>query len=1158
MAGKEETSHNIVKLLHEKEERLKELQGINKTVEIIKHSKSVENSLNQIARILPAAFQYPENTCSIISYGNRCYKSANFKETKWFISQKFETINDKQGEIKVFYTKKFPDEYEGPFLKEEIDLLNNIANIITGYINSQIGRNILDINKTTKIQSEKDDSFSITRQEIKKSGKYLLQRFISKYNEERDIFHDLMPFKVKEILLIANLYDAFIIEKEGRFSEHILGEYHQLNLTSLPRITGVSSKEDALKQLELKHYDLVIIMMGVDKKTPVEISKEIKSEYPYIPVYLLLNNNQDIELFEKNKNLLNPIDKLFVWNGDSKIFFAMVKSLEDKINMENDTKIGMVRVILLVEDSPKYYSRYLPLLYQIVLEQTKHLIEEVNNDELYKVLKLRARPKIIHASNFEEAVDIFNNYKHYLLCVISDVKFPKKNRLNNNAGIDLINYVRKELPNMPVVLQSSDTSVEKRANELQSAFIHKNSETLAQDVRSFISYYLGFGNFIYRNKKGQQIAVAKSLNEFEQILKTIPEESIIYHAIKNHFSLWLMARGEIHIAKEINNAKVDDFNSPEEIRTFLLKTISQYREDREKGRIVQFTEEAFMDPSNIVLISSGALGGKGRGLAFINTLIYSFNFNKIIPGISIQTPRTAIIGTDEFDMFIERNNLREIIFTEIDYNTLQQHFIEGDLSYNLIKRLKQLIKLLNKPIAIRSSSLFEDSLMQPFSGVFATYLLPNNHPDINIRLQQAMTAIKLVYSSIYSNHARRYFEAINYKIEEEKMAVIIQEVVGNMYDKYYYPHISGTAQSHNYYPVAHMKPDEGFAVAAVGLGTYVVEGEKTYRFSPAYPQIDIISPKDLYKSSQTMFYAIDLNKQNLNLLDGENAGLIKLDIDVAEKLGTLKHCASVFDVDNERITPGLDRPGPRVIDFANILKYNYIPMAETISTMLDIIKDALGSPVEIEYAIDLNKNKEGLPTFYLLQIKPLVGNEDDYNIDLEKIDKSKLILYSEKSMGNGMIDDIYDIIYVPPESFNNTQTLEIAEEIEKLNEEMIKENRKYILIGPGRWGTRDRFIGIPVVWSQISNAKIIVEMSLEDFPLDASLGSHFFHNVTSMNVGYFSIQHQGSSDFINWDILNNQKPKTQTKYFKRISFNKPVIVKMDGKKRISVILTDNE
>jgi hypothetical protein len=488
-----------------------------------------------------------------------------------------------------------------------------------------------------------------------------------------------------------------------------------------------------------------------------------------------------------------------------------------------------------------------------------------------------------------------------------------------------------------------------------------------------------------------------------------------------------------------------------------------------------------------------------------------------------------------------------------DYQSLKEKFLESRLSYTLEKKLRSFLKLMNKPLAIRSSSLFEDSMSQPFSGIFGTYLIPNNHESFETRLRHVSDAIKLVYASIYSKSARTYFEAINYKVEQEKMAVVLQEVVGNRFNDTYYPHISGTAQSYNFYPVSHMKPEEGFGVAAVGLGQYVVEGEKAWRFSPAYPTTDIISLKDISRQSQVHFYAVDMAKQDVNLLEGENAGLIKLDISVAEKDGSLKHSASVYNPDDDTITPGLDKYGPRVVNFANILRYGYIPLAETITTILDVVKEAFGTPVEIEYAVDLKKDEKGNAGFYLLQIKPLVGSGAGYNVNLEKVDRESCLLITTKSMGNGKISNIHDIIYIDPGKFDYMKTEEMAAEIDELNDEMIKEGKKYVLIGPGRWGTRDKFIGVPVLWPQISNAKVIVEVSLPDFPLDASLGSHFFHNVTSMNVGYFSIDHASREEFVDWSKLGGQKIVKQGKFFTHIRFKSNLIIRMDGKKRIAVI-----
>jgi hypothetical protein len=1134
------------RLVHEQRERLKELGCINQTTYILKEGKPIEETLQQIALLLPAAWQYPEYTVARISFMKKDFESLEFRETRWKMIQEFNTIDEETGTIEIFYTKEFKEEQEGPFLKEERDLIQNIASLITGYINSYKARDIIRTANVPK-KEEDDDLTTIP-------SKKLLQKFLDRHNAERDVFHDLQPFKVKEILLVANLYDAYSIEGEGRFADHILGEYYQMSLTSIPRVTGVSSEDEAFNRLKARHYDMVIIMIGVDKESPMELCRKIKDKYPYLPTYLLLNNPSDMDFVKRQKARNVPFDNYFVWTGESKVFFAMVSQLEDRVNVENDTQKGLTGVILLVEDSADYYSSYLPMLYSLVMDQTKNLIQDVSTDELYKVLKLRARPKILLASSWESAIVIFNNYRNNLLCVISDMAFPKNGVMHEKAGFELIQYIKTNLPNLPTVLQSSDPENAKYAFTLKSNFINKNSESLLQDLKSFINYYLGFGHFVYRDNRGRQIAVAKSMKEFEAYLQTVPEDSLAYHAMKNHFSLWLMARGEVKIAKLINPIKVSDFKSLNELREFLLDIIRRRRQELNKGRVINFEESAVIDETNVVSLSAGSLGGKGRGLAFINTLIYSFELGRLIPGINIKTPVTAIIGTDEFDLFMERNHLWNLVKEEKDFDLIQKVFMESSLSYTLEKKLRIFLNKITRPLAVRSSSLFEDSMSQPFSGIFGTYLLPNNNPDPEIRLKHLSDAIRLVFASVYSKNARAYFEAINYKIELEKMAIVIQEVVGNKYDDdSFYPHISGSAQSFNFYPVAHMTPKDGFAVTALGLGQYVMEGNLAYRFSPAYPTLEIISQKDLYKNSQVRFYAVDLSKKDLNLLDGEIAGLKMLDISDAENHGTLNHIASVLNPDNDAITPGLDSPGPRVINFADILKYNFIPLAATLKTVLDVVTEACGTPVEIEFAVDLNKNEIGNASFYLLQIKPLLGTGAGYNIDADTINEDELILLTRKSMGNGLIDDITDIIFIEPEKFDNNLTVEMADEIAITNEKMVNENRKYILIGPGRWGSRDRFLGIPVAWPQISLAKVIVEVSLPDFHPDASLGSHFFHNVTSMNVGYFSVNQDSDQDTVNWEKIRIQKVITKGEFLRHVRFEKPLLVRMDGKKGMAVI-----
>jgi hypothetical protein len=1141
----------VERIIAERKERLKELACINHTTQILKEGKSLSETFQKIVKILPSAWQYPELTVARINYAGDEYLSKNFRKTEWCQQQMFHTLDGKEGAIQIYYLQKFKELDEGPFLKEERDLINNLASILSNYIDSREAREILKLAEDKqKIKKE------ITEyQHPRPSSRQLLQKFLNKQNANRDIFHDLMPYRVKEVLLVATLYDAYAIEKEGHFSEYILEEYHQLNLSSVPRVSGVSSYAEALEQLHSKHFDLVILMIGSDWHTPIQIGTRVKKDFPYVPIYVLLNNDREISRFNEHSKL-DIIDRVFAWNGDSKIFSAMILQLEDMVNVKNDTSIGMVKVILLVEDSEKYYSRYLPLLYSNVMEQTERMIEDVSTDDLYKVLRLRARPKVLLATTYEQAMDIFNLYKDHLLCLITDVAYPMTGDgvKDWEAGFSLVKQVREQMRDLPTVIQSSDVYNSHRAFELKSVFIDKNSETLKQDIESFIKHHLGFGNFIYKDAKGKTIAEAKTLKEFENHIETIPEESLAYHAKRNHFSLWLMARGEIKIARMIHPIQITDFDSISEFRNYLRYIIRKHRNETNIGRVINFEESALLDETNIVSFGTGALGGKGRGLAFVNTLIYTLNFSDIIPGIKIRTPITSIIGTDEFDLFMARNKLMHYVQSELDYQEVKKKFLKGELSYGLYNKIRALLKKVKQPIAIRSSSLLEDSTTHPFSGVFATYLLPNNHPDFNVRLKQVTDAIKLVYASIYSENALMYFEAINFKADNEKMAVVIQEVVGHSFNGYHYPHISGTAQSYNYYPIAHMEPEDGFAIAAVGLGQYVVEGNKAYRFSPKYPDLQIYTPRDQFKGSQICFYAINMEEQNPELLRlGEDAGLIRLEIEEAEKHGTLKHCVSVYDPDNDRITPGSDISGPRIINFADILKFEYIPMAKTIETILNVVKEALGTPVEIEYAIDLKRDEQGRASFYLLQLKPLVGSVDDFEIDMDQVDPDSIILYGERSMGNGRVDGIRDVVFVKSDRFDKTRTEEIIPEIEQINASMVAKGSKYILIGPGRWGTRDKFIGIPLKWPQITNASVIVEVSLPEFPLDASLGSHFFHNVTSMNVGYFSVKHDSQTDFIDWDKINQQKVISDMKYITHVEFEESLSIVMDGKKRTSLI-----
>ncbi len=977
--------------------------------------------------------------------------------------------------------------------------------------------------------------------------------YYNKFKFGEDSFHNLMKNRVREILLVSTFYDAFIFEQDGRLSEQIIGEYRQLNLSTAPRITSVPTGEQALKKMEKRSFDLIITMMRIGNITPFELGKRIKEKNPDLPILLLLNIQADISLIKQNENKMKYIDDVFLWNGDTKLFLAMIKQAEDKRNIEYDTKNGFVRAILLIEDSIIYYSMFLPILYAEILQQTQLLISEELSD-VNKRLRMRARPKVILVHNYEDAVKYLEKYREYLVGVISDVSFSNKGIIDPQAGIKIINKIKMGNYDIPIILQSSEIENEKKVKKLGAVFLHKQSKTLLHDLKQIIKKHLGYGDFIFRNRQEKEIGRAKTIWEFEKKLHTVPGESLLYHGERHHFSSWLVAHGEILVARKIRPIQINDFKNTKELRKHLLDTFRIVRQSRTRGKIINFEPSALKEVDQVIRLAEGSLGGKGRGLAFLNALLVTMEFEKQFPEVNISLPSTAIIGTSEFDSFIAHNKIGEGIIKKSD-KEIQKIFINGKLYSELTKKLKIYIKKVTSPIAVRSSGLLEDSQSQPFAGIYNTFMLPNNHPDKNVRLKQLTDAIKLVFSSIFLKGARNYIESINYKIEEEKMAVIIQEIVGNDFDGYYYPHISGVAESYNFYPTSNLKISDGVALLAVGLGKTVVESEQNYRFCPKYPKIETVSPEEMVRDSQKYLFAINMKYNNFNLLEGDECTLTRMSIKEAERHGSLQHLVSVWDYQNNKMVYGLSAKGLKVITFADILKYNYFPLAKIIEQILEIGEKAMGIPVEIEFAINLNKDIESniYPTFYVLQIRPLTINLEEISINPDSINRDALLLYTQNGLGNGVINDLHDIIYIDPEKFDKTKTILMREEISYLNEKMKKEDRDYVLIGPGRWGSRDRFLGIPIKWADIFKAKIIIETSFDGFIVDASQGTHFFHNLVAMNVGYFHIPYHSETDFISWDWLEKQNIVERTNYFIHVKMEHPMVVKMDGRKGIATI-----
>ncbi|MFW6180357.1 MAG: PEP/pyruvate-binding domain-containing protein [Spirochaetota bacterium] len=992
--------------------------------------------------------------------------------------------------------------------------------------------------------------------------KQKLSELVKANRTDQEIYHELMSFRVREILLVASIYDAFILEEEEMLTEKVFVEYYELNLSNAPRITSVPFGEEALDMLRHRTFDMVILTMRVDQMSPFELSRKIREVHPDIPVLLLLNDDTEIGLIERNRDKLRFFDKVFVWNADNKIFLAMIKYVEDKINVVKDTRVGLVRVILLVEDSIRYTCTYLPALYTEIMRQTQRVIADEHLDEMRKLLRMRTRPKVLTAESYEHAVRLVDRYRDHLLCVITDVSFTRYGKKDPEAGIELIDYCRSRVSFLPVLVQSADPGNREKAAGLHAAFMSKQSENISGDLRDFIYNHLGFGDFVFRDQEQPEITRARSMEEFKLALARVPESSLIYHSGRNHFSAWLMAHGEIRVAKSLQPVEISDFPSVEDFRRHMIGIIEQVQEGNVRGRVMPFDPSFLPLDSHVLRLTGGSLGGKGRGTAFLYMLSQIAGLEGMFSGVKTRIPRTAIIGTEEYDAFMERNGLTDLLLESKDpgrgFPGVVQRFWEGELSPQLRERLAVLLEHLRCPLTVRSSGMFEDSLSQPFSGIYHTYMLPNNHPDPQVRLAQVEQAVKLVYASVFSAAARAYFDAINYRTGEEKMGVVIQEVVGRAHGRYFYPDMAGTAQSYNYYPVSYLAPEDGIAVMGVGLGRHVIDGEKAHRFCPRYPRLDFLDPAEQLALSQSSFFALDLQRSQADLREGEQATLARLPLDAAENDPVFVHCVSTWDQTNDRLVPGTAKPGPRVVNFAPILKYGLFPLDRVLAELLDMGKSAMGTPVEIEFAVSLPEEPEVRPVFHVLQIKPLLGNLEEHRVDLEGMDRGEALLLTHRSVGNGLVEGLRDLVYVDLDRFDRSSTAGMAGELGRLNAGLKARERGYVLIGPGRWGSRDPWLGVPVDWSHISAARVIVEVDLPGLQVDPSLGSHFFHNITSMNIGYFHVStgrpgKEDPGDVLDWEWLKRQQVVDRTEHFVHAVTRDPLEVRMDGRRSVAVI-----
>jgi CheY-like chemotaxis protein len=968
------------------------------------------------------------------------------------------------------------------------------------------------------------------------------------------VFHELMAQKVTDILLVSSPYEAFIMEEEGRLAERIIHEYRGLNLSRPPMLTWVSSARQALDALSHKKFDLVITMPQVDEIQADVLGRQIKAIHPELPVYLLIQDTSQYLLDRKNTDH-KSIDRQYVWQGNSDLLLALIKNLEDRMNVAYDTQRARVRVIILVEDSPIYCSTLLPLLYKEIVTQTQAVMEESVNDE-HRILRMRARPKILVAENYEEALELYQQYRPFLLSVFSDVRFPRNGQMDDRAGFGLLRRIRQDDPDLPLLNLSSEESNRLPARELAAMFLNKNSPSLHSEIRGFFMDYLGFGDFIFRLPIGREIARASNLREMETILPSIPDESIHYHGQRNHFSSWLMARSEVMLASKLKPVKVSDFPNTGELKKYLIDCIHERRKGRQRGLITELVSGTYDPDADFVKAGKGSLGGKARGLAFIATqLKENPELQKKYKHVEIQVPRSLVLSTAGFDSFIIDNDLRKLATANRSDEEIAKLFLAAEFPAWLQADLAMFVQQAEYPLAVRSSSLLEDAQFQPFAGIYKTYMLPNNHPDPAIKLRRLIMAIKLVYASTYYKSPKSYAQSTFHRLEDEKMAVVIQQLTGSVYGDFYYPAISGVAQSYNFYPISHLKPEEGIAHIALGLGKTVVEGGTSLRFSPRFPQFlpQFSAVDDILKNAQRFFYALKLKDFPQAFRSDEEATLKKLEIDDVKEHPPVKHLTSSYSAQDHRIRDGAQNSGYPVLTFANVLKHRSFPLAEILVDVLEIGRKGMGCPVEIEFAVNLPLVGETDASFDLLQIRPMGIRQHQMDVEVSQEDIDAAVCYSTNALGNGCLEEISDIIYVDPDTFDPARTVEIAAEIGRINKQLVRLNCKYLLIGPGRWGSADRWLGIPVNWQDISGVGGIIESTSDNLKADPSQGSHFFQNITALGIGYLTIS-QNSSDFINWQWLQSQPTAEETTYLNHVKLDHPLTIKIEGKKSHAVIL----
>ena len=979
---------------------------------------------------------------------------------------------------------------------------------------------------------------------------------VSDFESSFKIYHELMSWKVRRILLVSTPYDAWILEEDGRLSERIINEYRGLNLSHPPQLTWVSSADEALRALDAKRYDMVITMPRIADMDALGFAQAVKEKRPDIPVILISHSTALDPAAFASSGQRRVIDRAYVWTGNTDLLVAIVKSEEDRRNAPQDTRLAGVRVILFVENSPLHLATILPVLYREVVSQTRKVLEGKLNEE-HRLLVMRARPRILVAETYEEAVALYNEFEPYVLGVISDVEFPRNGVLDPDSGVDFLRMIRQARFDIPLLLTSVDPANKERAEALSAAFLNKTSPRVQEEIHSFFIHSLAFGDFVFRLPNGREVARASDLRSLERAIQTVPAESLHYHAQRNDFSRWLFTRTETVLASNLRDLRVDDFENIEALRRFLVKLIHARRRARQRGIVVDFAADDFDLMTDFFKIGQGSLGGKARGLAFLLSLLNeNRSLSKKYADIQLDVPQTLVITTEVFDEFIENNRLGYLAEGDLSDREISTRFLWGVFPKAAKNDLRAFLSKVRYPLAVRSSSLLEDAQFQAYAGLYRTYMLPNEHPNLEKRLEHLVYAIKLVYASTFFRGPKAFSRRIGRRIEDEKMAVIVQRLVGEQVGNYYYPAISGVAQSYNYYPFARMKPEDGIATIALGLGRAVVEGERTLRFCPKYPHIlpQRSTVDDILKNAQRFFFALKMG-EDYHVLDiTETENLVRREVSDAADEPAVQYLSSTYIPAENRIRDTVMAKGYRVLTFANVLKYRQFPLPDILVDVLEMGREGMGTSVEMEFSVDLKLVQKGQPEFAFLQLRPMTARSELGPVDISETERQRARCRSVHALGNFVNQEMRDILFVKPEGFDVSKTVQIAAEISRMNARLIKERRPYLLIGPGRWGTSDRWLGVPVRWADISGVGAIVEAAYGDFRVEPSQGSHFFHNITTQGIGYVNVS--GRDERVDWAWLRSLPVVEEGEFVVNARVDRPLTMKVDGRTHECVLLVD--